>query len=260
VREKLALSLLELRIPLLIEKPIADNADTARQIALAGQNFKTLVAVAYQMRCLPLMQAIKSHIVSGTVGRPLSIRVSVGQYLPAWRPGADYRTSVSARADLGGGVLLELSHEIDYILWLFGMPKSVTAKVKRIGDLEIDVADFAEILLNYGDAGPLVSLHLDFLDQMPSRTCRIVGAKGTLFANLISGELSINSFDDPSICRNEDYLQDRNQAYLEILRRFLASVEGANSELASAVEAASVLEIVEAVSRSSFLGQTVKLG
>ena len=75
---------------------------------------------AYNLRFLPSLQAYRERIQFGVIGKVLSVRCEIGQYLPSWRPGSDYRQAVSASRALGGGALLELSHEIDYLRWIFG--------------------------------------------------------------------------------------------------------------------------------------------
>jgi len=86
---------------------------------------------------------------------------------------------VSARAALGGGALLELSHEIDYVRWLAGEVTAVAAAVGRLGNLEIDVEDSADLMLTFA-SGARGTVHLDMLQRPATRTCRIVGSEGTL--------------------------------------------------------------------------------
>ena len=85
--------------------------------------------VGYNLRYLPSLSRFRDLINEGLVGGPLSVRCEIGQYLPNWRPDTDYRTGVTARSDLGGGVLLELSHEIDYLRWIFGEVEWVSSWV-----------------------------------------------------------------------------------------------------------------------------------
>ena len=95
------------------------------------------------------------------MGEIISLEAHVGSYLPDWRPQKDYKESVSARAELGGGVLLELSHELDYIRWFFGGIDSVIAVLKNSNILGLDVEDGADLILK-SSKGLHISLHLDF--------------------------------------------------------------------------------------------------
>ena len=100
-------------------------------------------------RYMPLFNNIKNIIDQRIIGNILAVNVYAGQYLPNWRSNSDYRDGVSANKSLGGGVLLELSHEIDYVIWLFGVPKSVICSAPKISNLEIDVEDIANIIFEY---------------------------------------------------------------------------------------------------------------
>ncbi|MCK6499789.1 MAG: Gfo/Idh/MocA family oxidoreductase, partial [Nitrospira sp.] len=103
----------------LVEKPLFD---VARQ--MPSNRFSHL-AVAYNMRFHPLIMKLRDFL--GQQKRLVAAHIYVGQYLPQWRPSTDYRSSYSASRDLGGGVLRDLSHEIDYALWLFGSWRHLTA-------------------------------------------------------------------------------------------------------------------------------------
>jgi predicted dehydrogenase len=130
---------------LFIEKPLANTADGIPSLLAECRAKGLTVLVAYNFRFYPPLQILRDAVLSGRIGRVVSVRAEVGQYLPDWRPGADYRQGVTARAELGGGALLELSHEIDYIRWIIGEVTAVGARVARLGNLEIDVEDVAEI-------------------------------------------------------------------------------------------------------------------
>src|SRR6185369_10238367 len=129
------------------------------------------VLIGYTLRYHPGFLAFTEAFTSGKIGRALSLRAEVGQYLPDWRPGADYRQSVTAQRGLGGGALLELSHEIDLARALLGMPQSVQAYFDRLGDLDIDVEDTVELMMRHQTgkhSHAVASIHLDLL-QRPAR-------------------------------------------------------------------------------------------
>ena len=132
-----------------IEKPLAADAAGARALVEAAASAGRVLIVGYNLRFLPSLRCLRDALHAGTIGRPMSVRAEVGQYLPEWRPDRDYRETNSARSELGGGVELELSHEIDYVCWLLGDVSSVDAILGRTSDLEIDVDDTAEILLRF---------------------------------------------------------------------------------------------------------------
>ena len=172
---------------LFIEKPIAvslENIDRLQKICLD----KNLVAmVGYVMRFMPPVVIMKEAVLGQRIGRLLSVQARVGRYLPAWRPGKDYRGQVSARRELGGGVILELSHELDYVRWLAGEVTDIRSMTGKLSDLEIEVEDAAEIHAHH-QGGVLSHIHLDMFDHAPNRSCRLIGTQGTLVWDSSLGE------------------------------------------------------------------------
>jgi predicted dehydrogenase len=158
---------------------------------------------------------------------------------------------VSARRDLGGGVVLELSHELDTARWLMGDVRNVGAVMGHLSDLEIDVEDTAEILLEFRN-GAVGSVHLDMVQRTPRRTYRIIGTEGTVVCDVISNRVSMfsvsgNEWSDLYSCDN----MDRNQLYVEELQRFFSCIHGNSAPLISGDEGKRVLEIALAVKKSA---------
>ena len=99
------------------------------------------------MRFHPCLQRLHELVQEKKVGRILSVRAEIGEYLPGWHTYEDYRQMYASRQDLGGGVILSQIHELDYLYWLFGLPRSVYALGGHLSRLEIDVEDTADILM-----------------------------------------------------------------------------------------------------------------
>ena len=170
-----------------MEKPVAAASEalaplTARAAAEPGR----VIRVGYDLRFTPILAAARRLIADGTLGQVQLARAEVGQYLPDWRPQDDYRAAVSARADLGGGAILELSHEIDLALWLFGAPTGVTAVADRVSDLEIDVEDCATLALDYAAPRRSVIVQMDFLQRAARRSLLVIGSEASLEVDLIA--------------------------------------------------------------------------
>jgi predicted dehydrogenase len=128
------------------------------------------------------------------IGAVLSIRCEVGQSLVSWRENSDYREGVSARREMGGGVLLELSHEIDYLAWIFGRINWVSAWIGKQSNLEIDVEDTAHLLLGFETTQivpPIASLNLDFIRHDVTRRCVAIGEKGSLAWDAVRGTVEV---------------------------------------------------------------------
>ncbi len=134
---------------ILLEKPISDRLDGLSALETSVVRKGLRVLVGYQFRFHPGLRAAKAILDDGSIGQPVSARAEWGEYLPSWHPWEDYRQAYSARADLGGGAVLTLSHPFDYLRWLFGEVESVTAQVGKGGQLEIDVDDVAEVIMGF---------------------------------------------------------------------------------------------------------------
>src|SRR5690606_29956228 len=102
------------------EKPLSDSLESFARAGEVLLENSAKIEVAYNLRFMPSAIRLKELLTEQIVGRIHSVSIEVGQYLPDWRPATDYRKNVSACKKLGGGVLLELSHELDYLTWLFG--------------------------------------------------------------------------------------------------------------------------------------------
>lgn len=111
-----ATSVVDAAVPALVEKPLAMTADEAAALAPAGDR----ITVGFNLRFHEPVRSLVELVRTGAIGQPLSGRLWFGSWLPDWRPATDYRNSYSARADLGGGVLLDAIHELDLCVWLFG--------------------------------------------------------------------------------------------------------------------------------------------
>ena len=132
----------------LIEKPLFDK------YTKIPQNNFSQIAVAYNLRFHPLLQELKQIVDSAS--KILTVNVYVGSYLPDWRSQIDYRTSYSASKQSGGGVLRDLSHELDYTLWIFGDWQRLTAIGGKMSQLDIDSDDDAYALLIETKRCPLI--------------------------------------------------------------------------------------------------------
>jgi len=168
----------------LVEKPLAVGHPEGLQVARELEKRGSITQVGYNLRFSTSLRHFKDTINGLSMGRVLSLRAETGQFLPSWRTGRDYRTSASARQASGGGVLLELSHEIDYLRWIFGDIEWVSAWSGRQSDLDIDVEDTAHLTLGFssGDSfQPLVGqVNLDFIRHDRTRSITAVCANGTL--------------------------------------------------------------------------------
>ncbi len=178
----------------LVEKPLAS------EVVSANVEFGFSVKVGYVLRFHPLIQQARS-ILSGQ--RLVSIQSYVGQYLPDWRPGSDYRASYSARKERGGGALRDLSHEFDYLMWFAGCWKRVAALGGRFSSLEINSDDTYCLLLET-ERCPAVACQVNYLDRNTRRNCEIQYDGGSIELDLIAGRIVKNGeMDEVKLERND---------------------------------------------------------
>ncbi|GAB2175849.1 Gfo/Idh/MocA family protein [Dongia sp. agr-C8] len=252
--------LAEAGIPMLLEKPVSDTLTGCAELAAICKSGRLPVLVGYTLRYHPGFQALAERIAAGTIGRPLSVRAEVGQYLPDWRPGMDYRRSVSAQQALGGGALLELSHEIDLVRALFGMPVSVVASLDRLGDLEIDVEDTVEMVLhhNRGGARMIASIHLDLLQRPARRKFTVIGSEGTLELDFIAGQLMLHHRDGSRLIPFPA-VAHRNQLYSAELTDLLAAMQSGHPTRVGLADGIETLQIIDAARESAASGKHILL-
>ena len=242
---------------LLIEKPLASDLHGVDELLAVCRRECRVLLVGYCLRFHRPLQRLRDEVLSGAIGRPLSLQAEAGGFLPSWRPGTDYRSTVTARSALGGGAVLELSHEIDYATWIMGPVGSVGAATGKLSDLEIDVEDTAEIVLRFRRGG-LGAIHLDLVQPVMTRSCKVIGSDGALVWN--------GTDDTVHRCsRGEEAWRvlvpaaagDRNEMFLEEMRHFLACIDGSESPRVGGDEARHVLEVCMATKRSALEGTFV---
>jgi predicted dehydrogenase len=163
---------------LLIEKPISHSMARLEELQQVIQQNHNKVLVGYQYRFHPGLRQVKKLLDDAAIGEPLSVHAHWGEYLPNWHPWEDYKQGYAARPELGGGVLLTLSHPLDYLRWLLGEVESLSAFTSQNG-LNMTVEDDAEILLQF-ENGLLGSVHLDYNQRPASHWLEIIGTQGTL--------------------------------------------------------------------------------
>ncbi len=204
------------------------------------------VLVGYNLRFHAGLRRVRELVLAGAIGRILTARAEFGQYLPDWRPGRDYRAGYIVRRD-GGGILLDASHEIDYVRWICGEVRAVYAAMGRLSALEMESEDTAVLVLRH-DGGTLSEIHLDCVQRGYSRGCKLVGSEGTIEWSFRSG---IRHTRDGATWTDEPIAPDVNEMYVDEMRHFLACVRGRATPLVDGDTAAAVLAVLEAAKRSA---------
>jgi predicted dehydrogenase/RimJ/RimL family protein N-acetyltransferase len=248
---------IELGVPVLVEKPLALDAARAAELDVLARERATMLSVAMNLREHAGVLALSELIGGNAVGQILRASARCGSWLPGWRAGSDYRDSYSARAELGGGVLLDVAaHELDYLLWLAGRARSVTALAGKISQLETDVEDVALISLEL-DSGALAQISVDYVDRAYTRGCRIVGSEGTLDWSW-EDERLIHHYASGAPAERP-IASDVAPTYHRQLERFLAAVAAGADAPVPAADARHVLAVIDAARASARDGRRVTL-
>lgn len=202
---------------LFIEKPIF-SADQAGLDPAALLDPGQKAYVAAPMRWCGVMLALKNRLEAGADGRPYCARVLCSSYLPDWRPGVDYRTVYSAHKAMGGGVTIDLIHEWDYLVDLFGTPERLYNLRGQYSELEIDSDDVSLYIAQY--PGMLAEVHLDYFGRGYRRSIELFTPSGSLVADFGAGTLTL---PDGAV---EAYTEDVNARYLREMAYFLDYAAG----------------------------------
>lgn len=169
-------ALLPLKCPLFIEKPLSHTLDIGELFERVQQS-DILTYVACNLRFLECIRYVKSLLERRRGQRVNEVNIYCGSYLPEWRPGVDFKMVYSSRPELGGGVHVDLIHELDYLYWLLGRPLDVHRVFRHSSSLGIDAYDYANYCLEYKDF--CAEVILNYYRRDAKRTLEIVCEDGT---------------------------------------------------------------------------------
>lgn len=252
---------------ILLEKPIADTLEriAALRQVIAGSGSRVLVG--FQFRFHPTLNKARELIADGAIGQVLTAHAHWGEYLPNWHPWEDYRQGYAARADLGGGVIVTLTHPLDYLRYLLGEVETLWSFNGHISPLELDVEDVAEIGLKFA-SGAIGGVHLNYIQRPPVHRLEIVGTRGTLRWDNADGLLTLLQMPDafgttnsqPGAARSEQFTLpdgfERNQLFVAQTRHFLAVARGEADPLCTLDDGVRALQMALAAKNSQAQGRS----
>lgn len=243
---------------LFIEKPLSHqlrDVDVLMQevesrglVALTGCNF----------RFHPGLQKVKELLAEGVAGRICSVRAAFGHYLPDWHPWEDYRLGYSARREMGGGVILDRIHELDYLYWLFGEAVQVAAFAGHLSSLDIDSEDTAEILLRFA-CGAFGSVHLDYVRRTYDCSLEITGELGCIEWSFPRHEVRWYTAELRQWQSQSWPNYAVNDMYLDELRHFLRAIEGTEPPEQTLEEARTILATALSAKQAAAEGRPMEL-
>ena len=166
---------------ILVEKPLFINLHKIDKI-------KNNIFVGYNLRLHPIIRFIKNWAKNKKI---LSADIYCGSYLPNWRNRPLQKTS-SYDKKINGGIIYELSHEIDYARFIFGPLKKLFLFKKKLSTIKMKDNDYSQIIFKT-KKGSIISIKLNYYSYIRKRFIIIDSPKESLFANLITGEIVTQS-------------------------------------------------------------------
>lgn len=244
---------------LFIEKPLSNSSKGLKKLESHIKKHKIITLMGCNLRFHPGIKKIKQILSSNVIGTIISVQAEFGAYLPDWHPTEDYGISYASKKSLGGGVVLTVIHELDYLYWLFGNVKEVSSITGKFSDLKINVEDLSAVLLKFRNH-VIGELHLDYFQRPRTRKCKILGTKGTIFWDYESCKLKVYDIrkkrwiDKMSIKK-----YDKNQMYIDELKHFFKCIKKKQKSVNDLSEGIKVLDIALAIKKSSKEKKLVKI-
>lgn len=234
---------------LFLEKPVSASLDEAGALVEAVNRSGIRCTVGYNYRFWRSLVRAREIVTNGGIGKVHAFRVAIGQYLPDWHPFEDYRKWFMSCKDEGGGILLDLTHAIDYIHWMLGPYQEVSCLNGTIGDLEISSDDYVAMTVRLS-SGVVGTFHLDGLSRKPMNTLELIGSDGSLHWDGLGNTISVY---DPQTQDTvvEELPMERNEMFVAEMRAFLDSIESGEQSPASLEEGLHALAVAMAARTSS---------
>jgi len=233
-----------------IEKPISHSLAGIDSLIREAKKRRRIIFVGYHFRYHPQLIAIKRLLEKKSLGVVFAARFTTGEYLPDWHPWENYRKGYAARRELGGGVVLTQSHDLDTAFWFFGKPHSVMASMRTSGLLKLNVDDTAEMVFSLEHC-PAVSIHLDYLARPPEKRLEIFGSRARLEWDYHKGSLRVinHAGGIRRILLPKRF--ERNRLYLAEVKDFIACLRRKRQPDSNGVSGQAVLKMCLRVKEAS---------
>ncbi|MBI2055489.1 MAG: Gfo/Idh/MocA family oxidoreductase [Candidatus Sungbacteria bacterium] len=207
-----------------IEKPISHTRAGIDALLREARQRKKVVYVGYNFRHHPLLKTAKRILEGKKLGTLHSARFITGEYLPDWHPWENYRKSYAARKDLGGGVVLTQSHDLDLIYWLLGKPQSVAAVVRTGKELGANSVDHVASMIFTTEHCPTAFSHLDYLERSPTKHFIISGSRGRITWDYYGNTLRLIKPKGKMLLFKTPSGFERNHMYVAELNDFIRCI------------------------------------
>ncbi len=242
-----AIKLIKNKIPTLIEKPLSNKLSDCSKLLKTFNENKTVVLVGYVLRYSSVLKRFREIILKEDFSKINSINIKCSSYLPYWRKFKNYKESVSAKKSLGGGALLELSHELDYANWIFGPFINIRSQIINSGKLDIDVEDEVKISAN-NKIGIPIKIDLDFYKKNNERYCLINLKDGLIKLDFIHKQII---YKNSNVFRKEILKEDFDAMYKNQIKHFFLCIEKGIKPHITLEDGISTMELINSVLKSN---------
>ena len=243
-------------LPVLLEKPVSPDLEGCSRLHKAVGQAPVPLLLGYTWRWWPPLARVKDLLAAETVGKLLSVTFTMSAHLADWHPWERYQDFFMSSADLGGGALLDESHWLDLMLWFFGMPERLFAKIEKISDLDIETDDNVDMQIVYEGSGLRVNMHLDLYGRPHEKSIRFIGTGGSLMWE--PNQIKLCREMDPN-WEVERFDNDRNDMFVNVAREFLDVLAGDLQPSCTIDDGLRVLQLIEAARTSSREERMVRL-
>jgi predicted dehydrogenase len=249
------ISAIQQGVPVLLEKPVSPDLSSCLKLQSAAKDTAVPLLLGYTWRWWPPLQKVKQLVDEQVVGKLKFVKFTMAAHLADWHPWERYQDFFMSSKTMGGGAILDESHWLDLMLWFFGNPEKLFAKVDKISDLEIETDDNVDMLVFY-KSDMRVSLHLDLYTRPHEKSIQFVGEDGTLIwePNLVK----IGKKMDPE-WEVEEFNYDRNDMFVGVAEEFLSITGGDRKPTCNLDDGIRVLAVIEAARQSSSTEKVIKL-
>ena len=255
VSKKLAKSGLNL----FIEKPLSNSSKSISELTKIVKNKKLITMMGCNLRFHDCIKKIKTLLDQKKIGKIISVQVECGTYLPDWHPNEDYSKGYSARDDLGGGVVLTCIHEIDYLYWFFGQVQEVFSITGKFSNLKIQSSDLSAIIMKFQN-NIIAEIHLDYFQKPETRSCKIIGTKGTIVWNSKTNDVKLYNLKNEkwsTKLKIKNY--KKNDMYKKELAHFIQCIKQKKKSQNDLSQGKYVLKIALGIIKSSKLKKVITI-
>ena len=246
---------------LLVEKPLSDSMEGVDELLRIVRSLGLVVAMGFQNRLHPAARELRALLAAGALGDVMHAEAEYGERLSTMHSYEDYRDTYMARADLGGGAVMNLLvHDLDLLQWLLGRPTSVAALAGGASGMEVDVEDCASALISLaGASGRAVSAyaHVDFAQYPPTHRLKVLGTRGRVELDFIANTLRVCEGDEERVREWPGF--ERNDMFVEELEDFLDCVRERRQPEASLEQGVVSLAMALGIRESMQTGAPVEL-